>query len=215
MRARTTLHERTGSAMTIRENGAGQDLEDLIHGMLREQPQMQAPRELELRVHAEIGRRAALPWYRKSYRHWPLAARGAFLVASCGFAKLALFAVVAIAAMVRLGRLQELDPMAMMHIVTRIAASGASLGDSLLHAIPATLLYAGNTARPGVVPGRVRTLCNHLPDAVQQMNRAMQEYSGRALLFVGLCAAGQHRLGPGHPAGNFRPGERCDPGASA
>jgi hypothetical protein len=37
---------------------------------------------LEARVYCEIERRAALPWWRLSFAHWPLFARAAFLVMS-------------------------------------------------------------------------------------------------------------------------------------
>lgn len=67
-----------------------QKLERLIHRTLRELPPRPAPHSLEDRVLAEIERRAALPWWRRSFRHWPLAARAAFLVASAGVVKLAL-----------------------------------------------------------------------------------------------------------------------------
>lgn len=57
-------------------------LERLIHRTLRDLPPRRAPVSLERRVMAEIQRRAALPWWRKSFAHWPLAARTAFLVLS-------------------------------------------------------------------------------------------------------------------------------------
>jgi hypothetical protein len=65
-------------------------LEKLVHRALRAQPLVRAPRSLESRVFAEIERRAALPWWRKSFSSWPIAARLAFLVASVGFVKLGL-----------------------------------------------------------------------------------------------------------------------------
>ena len=70
------------------------NLERFVHRALRELPAPRAPRSLESRVFAELERRAALPWWRQSFAHWPLAARGAFLVASVGLAKVALMAVV-------------------------------------------------------------------------------------------------------------------------
>ncbi|HVU35241.1 MAG TPA: hypothetical protein VHE61_17530 [Opitutaceae bacterium] len=57
-----------------------QNLEQLINTAVRHLPTRPAPRSLELRVQAEIARRAALPWWRKSYTHWPVAARAAFVV---------------------------------------------------------------------------------------------------------------------------------------
>src|SRR4051812_1882703 len=63
-------------------------LERLIHRTLRELPPQRAPLSLEQRVLAEIERRAALPWWRKSFVHWPVAARWMFVVLSVGVVKL-------------------------------------------------------------------------------------------------------------------------------
>ncbi len=70
------------------------DLERLIDRTLRELPARRAPSSLEQRVLAELARRAALPWWRKSFAHWPLAARAVFLVVCLGLVKLALMASV-------------------------------------------------------------------------------------------------------------------------
>ena len=69
-------------------------LEPLIHRTLRALPDRPAPRSLESRVLAEIARRAALPWWRKSFAHWPLGARAVFLVALAGVVKLVLLGAV-------------------------------------------------------------------------------------------------------------------------
>ena len=68
-----------------------EDLENIIDRAFRDFPERPAPRTLEMRVLAEIERRAALPWWRQSYAHWPVAARGAFL-ALCALAAAALIA---------------------------------------------------------------------------------------------------------------------------
>jgi hypothetical protein len=65
-------------------------IERLVHQALRELPERRAPHSLEHRVFAEISRRAALPWWRKSFVHWPLAARAGFIILSAGLVKLAL-----------------------------------------------------------------------------------------------------------------------------
>src|SRR4051812_44679146 len=57
-------------------------LEPVIHRTLRAQPLRRAPQTLESRVLAELARRAALPWWHKSYAHWPSAVRGWFFVLS-------------------------------------------------------------------------------------------------------------------------------------
>jgi hypothetical protein len=59
-------------------------LEHLIHRTLRDLPPRRAPQSLEMRVLAAIEQRAALPWWRKSYVHWPVPARAAFLAFSVG-----------------------------------------------------------------------------------------------------------------------------------
>jgi hypothetical protein len=58
-------------------------LERLLDRTLRELPLRHAPLTLESRVFGELERRAARPWWRRSFAHWPLYARGVFL-AICG-----------------------------------------------------------------------------------------------------------------------------------
>jgi hypothetical protein len=58
-------------------------LEKLIDRACREQPALRAPATLSARVLAEIERRAALPWWRRSFNHWPVPVRAGF-VAACG-----------------------------------------------------------------------------------------------------------------------------------
>jgi hypothetical protein len=55
-------------------------LEASIHRVLRGLPDRKAPSSLEARVLAELSRRASLPWWRKSFAHWPSAVRGCFFV---------------------------------------------------------------------------------------------------------------------------------------
>ncbi len=57
-------------------------LEHEVSSALRGFPLRRAPSSLESRVIAEIGRRAALPWWRRSFAHWPGPARVGFAVSS-------------------------------------------------------------------------------------------------------------------------------------
>ena len=66
-----------------------QKLERLIHQTLRELPMRRAPSTLEDRVLFEIERRAALPWRKRGFAHWPIAARLAFILVSAGLVKVA------------------------------------------------------------------------------------------------------------------------------
>ena len=50
--------------------------------LLGELPDRHAPASLEARVFGELQRRAAGRWWERGFRHWPIAARGAF-VALC------------------------------------------------------------------------------------------------------------------------------------
>ncbi len=59
-----------------------QKLERLIHQTLREAGPRRAPRTLEERVMTEIARRAALPWWKQNFAHWPVGVRVAFLAVS-------------------------------------------------------------------------------------------------------------------------------------
>lgn len=79
--------------MTTRPNPE-ENLERLIQQALRELPPRRAPRSLEQRVLAEVARRAALPWWRKNFVHWPLPARAALLLLLLGAVKLVLMASV-------------------------------------------------------------------------------------------------------------------------
>jgi len=59
-----------------------QKLESALSEALKGLPLRRAPSTLEARVVGELDRRAALPWWRVSFAHWPAAPRVAF-VAVC------------------------------------------------------------------------------------------------------------------------------------
>jgi len=60
-------------------------LDRTLHGV----PLRRAPMTLESRVFGELARRASLPWWRRSFAHWPLLARTAFLLICCVLVTLA------------------------------------------------------------------------------------------------------------------------------
>jgi hypothetical protein len=95
-------------------------LEQLVGSLARAQPARRAPVSLQARVLAQItSQQIQLPWWRKGFAHWPLAARVLFLVASYGFIRLAITGVVSIVDFVR------------------------SSSAFVLHAIPPMWLYGG------------------------------------------------------------------------
>jgi len=58
-------------------------LERLLAGTVHELAARRAPHTLESRVLGELARRAAQPWWRRSFGHWPAFARAGFIV-TCG-----------------------------------------------------------------------------------------------------------------------------------
>ena len=64
-------------------------LESHVESAVKYLHDRRAPRSLETRVLAEIQRRAALPWWRKSYADWPTPVRAGFFLGSAVAAALA------------------------------------------------------------------------------------------------------------------------------
>ena len=79
----------------------------LLDQTLRELPLRRAPATLEPRVIGELQRRAALPWWRRSFAHWPLAARCVFVVICAGLVLGALGGTAAVANVHSLSWLRE------------------------------------------------------------------------------------------------------------
>lgn len=71
-----------------------EQLEQIIHRTLKSLPARPAPRSLESRVLAAIEARAALPWWKQSFTHWPVAARCVFIVVAAAVTKLVLMGTV-------------------------------------------------------------------------------------------------------------------------
>jgi hypothetical protein len=69
-----------------------EQLEHAIDQLARELPLRRAPQSLSVGVLAAIERRAAQPWWRKDFLHWPVAARLFFLLCACVPAVLACLA---------------------------------------------------------------------------------------------------------------------------
>ncbi|HVY24731.1 MAG TPA: hypothetical protein VG962_15405 [Steroidobacteraceae bacterium] len=72
------------------DNQTSQQLEQFVSKYCRQQPLRTAPATLQARVMRELQARAALPWWRKSFVHWPLWSQVLFVMAALLAAKLAL-----------------------------------------------------------------------------------------------------------------------------
>ncbi len=110
-------------------------LEPIFDRALRELPLRRAPTSLESRVFCELERRATLPWWRRSFTHWPLMARAAFLVICGASAGLAIEGGASAAADVR--------SLYWAREIGALMASGGSLVTLLARIAPPLWLYEG------------------------------------------------------------------------
>lgn len=122
-----------------------QKLERLIQRTLRDLPPRRAPATLETRVFAELERRAAQPWWRKSYAHWPLLARCTFLLGSAAILKAVIMTVVWIAVGFEAGPFQEAfsSSYAWAQALGDLTRSVVEFGSAVLSTVPRFWLYAG------------------------------------------------------------------------
>ncbi len=118
--------------MTTNESEA---LDRLFDRTLHELPLRRAPLTLESRVIRELERRAALPWWRRSFAHWPLLARAGFVVICAALIRLAfLGGATAVTGVRSLSWVRE---------VGGLTASAANLLAVLGRIQPPTWAYAG------------------------------------------------------------------------
>jgi hypothetical protein len=122
-----------------------EQLEARLQALFRDQPPRRAPRSLEQRVLAEITRREALPWWRKSFSFWPAAVQFAFLFVGVGLA----LGTVAAAILLFSGNSWSLELERVTEPVTNtlltLRSAGAALVDMVrgwLPPIPTTWVYA-------------------------------------------------------------------------
>jgi hypothetical protein len=110
-------------------------LERLVHGLLSNLPLRRAPASLESAILAEIARRAACPWWRRSFAQWPASARVVFV----------LFCVALIVLTLLAGSLHEFGapPLAFIGgVINAVSAVGGFAG-IFARLIPSQWLYAG------------------------------------------------------------------------
>jgi hypothetical protein len=115
-------------------------LEQRVDRQLRAQPARTAPATLHARVLAELARREALPWRRRSLAYWPLPLRVAFLLACMAGAWASLRLVPSL--IEPFSRpLSWLDSAGGW--VSFLDSLFAYVGSAVLHSLPAPLLYGG------------------------------------------------------------------------
>lgn len=113
--------------------------------LLRSLPPRRAPASLGGRVMAEIARRAALPWWRKSFAHWPAAVRALFVGAAVAAAALSVGGLFLL--WQTPGGHQITNGVAGAYAwaitVGGYASSAASIARQVVAAVPPSLLYGG------------------------------------------------------------------------
>ena len=110
-------------------------LQQLFDRTLRALPLRRAPPTLEARVCSELSRRAARPWWRRSFAQWPLAARAAFLVLCAGLIRLAFMGGAA--------AVDGLHSLPWARQAGVLVVSLANLGAAIAHISPPAWLYEG------------------------------------------------------------------------
>jgi hypothetical protein len=122
-----------------------EQVERLIGQVLSQQPLRSAPRMLRERVLAEIEWRAALPWWRKSFVHWPLGVRMAFVLICLGVVKLALIGIVWLVTGVRSGPVVATISRQLSWAETGVDLVSKAFGVAglIVHAVPSHWLYGG------------------------------------------------------------------------
>jgi hypothetical protein len=102
-------------------------LERMLNRALHALPPRRAPLSLESRVFRELDRRAALPWWRRSFAHWPVIAR-CVLIVVCG-------------ALVGLTMLDGAMSFSWLNPIVAVMTSASGLAISFERATPPPWLY--------------------------------------------------------------------------
>ena len=115
-----------------------------MHQLLRRLPDRKAPTGLERRVLAEIARRAALPWWKKSFAYWPAPARLGFFVVSAVAAAVVVSGLIIVSGSTSAHELAGgiTNSFGWLSIAREIFASAESRVQQLTAEIPSLWLYA-------------------------------------------------------------------------
>jgi hypothetical protein len=120
-----------------------QELERVLGETLKGLPLCRAPSTLESRVLNELERRAALPWWRVSFMHWPAVPRVAFVVTCIALVAATILGGVSVLAGVR--PLTEVVALVLswLHPFLAVMSSAGGVAALLVHVIPPLWLYGG------------------------------------------------------------------------
>jgi len=118
-------------------------LEQLLDRTLRPLPLRRAPPTLQSRVLEELQRRASLPWWRRSFAHWPSAARAGFVLVC-----LALVGMVILGGDWTAATVQSLHASGALSLplgrqALAVMTAAAELMTLFARAVPSAWIYAG------------------------------------------------------------------------
>ena len=120
-----------------------QKLEQVLNQALKGLPLRRAPSTLEARVIGELERRAALPWWRVGFAHWPVGPRIAFVLVCVALVAATILG--GLSAFVGVRSMNEVAAL-VLHWVQPFLAVVSSLGGLaalLVRVIPPLWLYGG------------------------------------------------------------------------
>jgi hypothetical protein len=122
-----------------------QKLERAVSDALRGLPLLRAPGTLAGRVLNELQRRAALPWWRVSFAHWPAAPRVAFVVICAALVAATILG--GVSALVGVRSLNEVAALVLswLHPLLAVMSSAGGVAALLMRIIPPLWLYGGMT----------------------------------------------------------------------
>ncbi len=121
-------------------------MERLLNAALRVLPARRAPLTLESRVLGELARRASLPWWRRSFGHWPTVARAGFVATCCALVGVVLLSGTWVDSVIpSLHATGALSNVWVRQSAT-IAGAVGNLAASLAELVPSTWLYLGLAA---------------------------------------------------------------------
>lgn len=122
---------------------SAEKLERVLHQTLRGAAVRRAPATLESRVFSELQRRAALPWWRSSFAHWPAGARAAFVLICAGLVGAMLLG--GASAFVDARTIDEIEAalLSWSQPLLAVMSSAGGLAAVLVRVIPPLWLYGG------------------------------------------------------------------------
>jgi hypothetical protein len=121
-------------------------LEELLDRTLRPARARRAPSTLESRVQGELRRRAALPWWRRSFANWPALARAGFVLICVALVGAVYLSGNWTSTNVEFLQRSSASSLAAVHQMSAVLTAAGELAAVLTHVIPSTWLYAALVA---------------------------------------------------------------------